>query len=525
MRIILQVSLLFSTAKALGVSSSLSTATTSSSSPILISPISSTDTKDDSIKHYISEAKKQHEYEFQVGEKIFGSSSKSKSSSSSSYSNNNNFITHSVSKGNGGPSESILSNGNIIFESKDKIINDETCDFFIRMARETISTEKRNAQNEDQSSSQEDWRRTNSELGEARISKLPQEALEKLNMLLKEKLYPILIDRFGIDDDDDTLTVYDGLILGNIAPSRSQPVHRDASLLTINIALSSPDNDYEGGGTYIEGLVQNKHSTSCLLSPLRVEKGKLLCHSSGIMHAGNAITSGERWVMVLFIISKNELQIARRTHAQGLELLQDNDPNPNSNNLLNKQAKLAFEAGLSVAPNDHILHMGLGQIAHIRGDEEDESLYRLMKASKLYPPSHKAAMTLGKMMEAKRRPRAALRQFDKVLSYIDGNDLIDDYGGNASAVWMPLKALAWDARVSAGRCALLCAEWEARKFTTDDDDYRHKISWSQTHLPIAIERFRIALNAAPGDEYINSMLDRAEELLIEANNNLSYSLK
>merc|ERR1719291_1532606 len=112
------------------------------------------------------------------------------------------------------------------------------------------------------------------------------------------------------------------------------------------------------------------------------------------MHAGTAITSGERWVMVLFILSKNEIQIARRTHAVGLELL--DDPN------LADNAKVAFEAGLSVAPNDHILHMGLGQIAHMRGEEE-ESIFRLMKASKLYPPSHKAAMTIGKMMETKRR--------------------------------------------------------------------------------------------------------------------------
>jgi hypothetical protein len=43
----------------------------------------------------------------------------------------------------------------------------------------------------------------------------------------------MLQERLGVED----LAVYDGQILGSIAPSISQPVHRDASLLTLNIAF------------------------------------------------------------------------------------------------------------------------------------------------------------------------------------------------------------------------------------------------------------------------------------------------
>jgi hypothetical protein len=53
----------------------------------------------------------------------------------------------------------------------------------------------------------------------------------------------MLQERLGVKD----LAVYDGLILGSITPSISQPVHRDASLLTLNIALSS-HTDFQGGG-------------------------------------------------------------------------------------------------------------------------------------------------------------------------------------------------------------------------------------------------------------------------------------
>ena len=76
---------------------------------------------------------------------------------------------------------------------------------------------------------------SNSALGEARLSFLPPAAIEILRKNLREKLYPMLQSRYGADKD---LTLYDGLILGSVAPSVSQPVHRDASLITINIPLS-----------------------------------------------------------------------------------------------------------------------------------------------------------------------------------------------------------------------------------------------------------------------------------------------
>ena len=70
-----------------------------------------------------------------------------------------------------------------------------------------------------------------------------------LQETLQTRFYPLLKNQFGVDD----LVLYDGLVLGKQAPTRSQPIHRDASLLTLNVALSALD-DYDGGGTYIEAL-------------------------------------------------------------------------------------------------------------------------------------------------------------------------------------------------------------------------------------------------------------------------------
>ena len=63
------------------------------------------------------------------------------------------------------------------------------------------------------------------------------------------------------------------------------------------------------------------------------------------------------------------------------------------------------------------------------------------------------------------------------------------------------------------RCALLCAEYEAAKHTWS----ARERSWTKTNLPKAIERFETALIFVPGDAYISSMLQRANELLLDAN--------
>lgn len=435
------------------------------------------------IQTCIDKAVVQHKLEYEAGVKIFGCS-RSDIDASEYWSSNDDFLEYSVKVGNGGPSEKKFKNGNKIFETKNPVLDESECDFFIQMAQKTIQDEREASVSSDMNEEHKrpDWQRSNSELGEARLSKLPPDALEKIRTLLKEKLYPMLYDRFGVDD----LTVYDGLILGSIAPSRSQPVHRDASLLTLNIALSSPD-EYDGGGTYVEGL--EDHSGESLL----VSKGKALCHSSGIMHAGTSISHGERWVMVLFVISQNEVEVARRCHAEGLNHIDAKRF---------EEAQCSFYTGLLEAPNDHLLHMGLGQVASIQGKEQD-ALDCLVKAANCYPESHKASMTIAKILQSKKKPRAALRRYELVLSNINNRDL-------PYRAWMPLKALAWEARVSAATCALLCAEYQDKNHKLVQGD---KKSWTALHLPKAIDRLQQALIPAPNNEYIQSMLFRAQELL------------
>ena len=87
------------------------------------------------------------------------------------------------------------------------------------------------------------------------------------------------------------------------------------------------------------------------------------------------------------------------------------------------------------------------------------------------------------------------------LERIGNKDLLPD-------AWLPLKSMGWNTRVQAGRCACLCAEKDA--INVDK-------AWTRQHLPTAIERLKLALQAAPGHEPLQMMTARAEQLLEQAN--------
>ena len=74
--------------------------------------------------------------------------------------------------------------------------------------------------------------------------------------------------------------MYDALVIRYDAAKGGtrQPMHRDAALLSVNIALSSPD-EYEGGGTLFQTVGGG---------PVRLGRGHAMVHASGVRHAGDA---------------------------------------------------------------------------------------------------------------------------------------------------------------------------------------------------------------------------------------------
>ena len=368
-------------------------------------------------------------------------------SNNDSNNHDEHYIAYSLHKSNAGPDASTIENSHVIFQSKQPIFTKEECQELIDEARHVITVGLTNDKRI------LDHQPTNSELGEAKLSTMP-----KSNQWFREKLhwtlFPILQDRFGVDAQQLTLT--DALVIGygffgNGA--RSQPIHRDSSLLSLNIALS-PTSDYIGGGTYFEALDTYLHQ----------DQGHLTCHAGGTLHAGNGISSGERWILVLFVLDKSQPQLARRCHSLGLDAQREKQ---------NDVAKLHFEASLSIQPNNHLVYKDMGRTWMQLGNIV-EARNCLAKVTKLYPLDVEAGLGLAKLLLQAKRPRAALRRLESLLACIGEKDLKEN-------AWMPLQAQAWEARIMAVQCAIYCAQRQPVEY--------------QGMLPVAIERLTLCLKS------------------------------
>ena len=118
----------------------------------------------------------------------------------------------------------------------------------------------------------------------------------------------------GAVDRAEHVWVYRGLVICYDADAglTHQPVHRDGALISCVVPLSA-SSEYEGGGTYVEPLER----------AFALEQGCALLHPSAIRHAGHRITSGQRWVLVLFLngLELSEGDHGRRFHARAREFL------------------------------------------------------------------------------------------------------------------------------------------------------------------------------------------------------------
>jgi hypothetical protein len=108
------------------------------------------------------------------------------------------------------------------------------------------------------------------------LAELPA-TLSFLQVALEERIYPALRSQFGsFLPDPSKLRVADGFVV---------------KLLSFNIALN-PSTEYEGGGTWFASLDQ----------AIRLEQGHMVSHASGLLHGGQGITAGTRYILVSFVI-------------------------------------------------------------------------------------------------------------------------------------------------------------------------------------------------------------------------------
>lgn len=315
-------------------------------------------------------------------------------------------------------------------------------------------------------------------IGEVHVSELPVSRWT-LRHKLGSTLLPAVARCFGVRAS--SLRVYDALVLRYDAARdlTHQPTHRDAALLTLNIALSD-EAEYEGGGTRFEASGQ----------VIKTPMGHMCCHASGVRHAGRQITRGERWVLVVFLLAAGAPQPARRLAAAAALLrVQANEAREAGDTRAADEAldaaSTVLATGLGSAPCDAELHHARGSLHLVRG-ERAAAKAAFWQASRLYSPNPAFRGALGSVLLGEGRVRGALRHFEAAAA-VSGS--CED-------------AVARAAAVEAARCAV---------------ELHEATPAASAHVCIdhAMDRLRAARDAEPagGEEEaqrVEALLRRAE---------------
>ena len=207
--------------------------------------------------------------------------------------------------------------------------------------------------------------------------------------------------------------------------------HLDGGLFSVNIALNSYENDFEGGGTFLERLISNDYGNDVIQRPCGA--GHALIHSSTERHAGAPTTGGIRDILVFFLTTRQGSKATGIERGHRLKALINKSPIHVRMNCL----KMAIEEN----PFDGEAFMWLGFYGMCgngmnsssieRLNELNASIENLKKAASLSPCCSRVRYFLGKALDArvklcaevsvdqefdaKREKEDAIKQFERCL--------------------------------------------------------------------------------------------------------------
>lgn len=134
------------------------------------------------------------------------------------------------------------------------------------------------------------------------LSELPS-SLAWFQRALPTKVFPLVADAFPhVIKDAEKLRIFDVFVVKYEAERQAYlSVHRDSSLISLTIALN-PQTDFDGGGMWVEPLDK----------VVSLDQGQAVTFASNIRHGGHRITSGQRYILVGFLLYEDEVEHDRR---------------------------------------------------------------------------------------------------------------------------------------------------------------------------------------------------------------------
>jgi len=128
------------------------------------------------------------------------------------------------------------------------------------------------------------------------VKELTQDVQEQLLEALNERVLRPMAQRAGFDVAQ--LHYRDLFVVSYTTDAQpGLALHRDGSLLSFNVLLSSP-TDFVGGGTRFPHI-------DAIMRPAR---GDAVVHSGSALHEGVPITDGTRLLLVGFVDSRREIE-------------------------------------------------------------------------------------------------------------------------------------------------------------------------------------------------------------------------
>ena len=172
----------------------------------------------------------------------------------------------------------------------------------------------------------------------------------------------------------------------------------DGGLFSVNVALNSYQDDFKGGGTFLERLVNNKYGNDVIQRPCG--PGHALIHSATERHAGAPTTSGIRDILVLFLTTRQDSAATGIERGHRLKSLIERSPIPVRTDCLRLATK---ENPLD---GDAFMWLGLNELNGDRNDpnrwdEINASVEHLKIAARLSPCSGRVRYFLGMALDAR----------------------------------------------------------------------------------------------------------------------------
>uniref|UniRef100_A0A7S1C1Q8 Fe2OG dioxygenase domain-containing protein n=1 Tax=Corethron hystrix TaxID=216773 RepID=A0A7S1C1Q8_9STRA len=235
---------------------------------------------------------------------------------------------------------------------------------------------------------------------------------------LRTRLLPSLESNFpsfvGEAGDGVNDLVVDNAYVFRYTPEtgRRTDVHTDSGCLSFTIALNGRD-EYEGGGTWYEGLVEEEDGKSVIV----MEEGAVSFRPGGIRHRGESVTGGVRYVIGGFVAHRRRFEAVRMLCALGFEKVGAGD--------LTGAADV-FRVAVSLSPRFDAAYINLADVLGKLGRQAEAAEVLRRVTGGVNPRSGEAWFSLGDLLRQGEASggadlEGAAQCFDRCLE-IDGRD-------------------------------------------------------------------------------------------------------